>query len=78
MNTQTFTVGQTYTATSVCDHNCKWSYTVERRTAKNVWLKALDGSDKGEVLRRGVKVFSGEEMVWPMGQYSMAPILSAG
>lgn len=77
---KTFTVGQTYTATSICDRNCKWSYIVERRTAKNVWLRALNGSDKGELVRRGIKVltYSNEEIVLPLGQFSMAPILSAG
>jgi hypothetical protein len=68
-----FQINQTYSATSVCDHNCKWSFTVTRRTAKTVWLK----DDRNETKSFRVRVWDNAETVQPLGNYSMAPILSA-
>ena len=74
MTTETkFEVGRTYEMTSVCDHNCKWTYEVIKRTKKFVTL--LDSA--GIQIRRGITVYSGEEQVLPLGSYSMAPILGA-
>jgi len=68
-----FEVGRGYSMTSVCDHNCKWSYTVTRRTAKSVWIT----DDRGETIARRISLYEGEEQVMPLGRYSMAPILRA-
>ncbi len=72
-STRNFVVGTQYRATSVCDSNCHWDYTVQRRTAKSVWLLGADG----EVIMRRVSVYMGVEQVNPKGSYSMAPILGA-
>ncbi len=72
---QKFEAGRNYYMTSVCDHNCRWEYNVTRRTAKSVWLVQV-GSAKAP-RRFGIKTFMGEELVYPLGSYSMSPILGA-
>ena len=71
-----FEIGKTYTMTSVCDSNCKWSYTVTERTAQTVTI--TDGKEVKKC--RISKKYSGyrnSETVLPLGNYSMAPMLSA-
>lgn len=65
----TFTAGKTYSTRSVCDHNCVFEITVEKRTAKTLT------TSEGKTLRIGV--YEGVEFVKPMGSYSMAPIINA-
>ncbi len=73
-NETTFTTGETYRATSVCDSNCHWYFTVERRTNASVWV-----SERGEeAVRRAVRNYNGEEYFMPFGTYSMAAHCSAG
>ena len=71
-----FEIGKTYTMGSICNHEAVWSYTVKARTAQTITL-----DDGRETIRcRISKKFSeyrGAETVFPLGQYSMAPILSA-
>jgi hypothetical protein len=57
------------TATSVCDSNCKWTAKVLER--KGNFIIALI---EGEIVRKKVKVYDGEEYVMLLGSYSMAPI----
>ena len=57
------------TATSVCDSNCKWTAKVLER--KGNFIIALVG---GQIVRKKVKSFDGEEYVMLLGTYSMAPI----
>lgn len=33
-----FEVGKGYSMTSVCDHNCVWTYTVTARTAQTITI----------------------------------------
>ena len=74
-----FITGKTYSVSSVCDHNCVWEYKLEKRTEKSVWLTPLNGHQKADgTIRRTIKKYNGEEMVYPMGHYSMCPVLSAG
>ena len=57
------------TATSVCDSNCVWTAKVIER--KGNFIKAeIDG----QIVRKKVKVWNGEEYVLLLGSYSMAPI----
>lgn len=72
--TQTFQVGQTYSARSACDYDCVWQLLVVRRTAKFVTLRDLtDGSER----RVGVRVHNDAEYASPFGTYSMAPVICA-
>jgi len=69
-----FQIGTTYTTRSACDHECIFAFTVTARSAKFVTLE----DRHGRIARAGVKVFDGEERCFPMGRYSMAPVISAG
>lgn len=69
----TFQVGRTYSARSVCDHNCIWSFEVTKRTAKFITL-----DHDGETMRVGVRAHDGEEWASPFGTFSMCPVIRAG
>lgn len=67
-----FQVGATYATRSVCDHDCIFSITVARRTAKTITTT--------EGKRLGIRPLSygvAHESVMPYGRYSMAPIIDA-
>jgi|TARA_R110000782_G_scaffold30776_4_gene76377 hypothetical protein len=66
----TFEAGKTYWTRSVCDSDCIFKISVERRTAKT--LITTQG--------KRLKVYAGydgAEYVMPHGRYSMAAIISA-
>lgn len=71
-----FEIGKTYSMRSACDHNCIWTYTVTNRTAQTVTI-----SDGNEVKRCRISKQHSEyrnaETIFPLGQYSMCPSLSA-
>lgn len=69
-----FKVGGVYECRSACDSGCRWTYAVVRRTASTVWIREGEAS---ETVARRVSVYDGREQVFPMGKYSMAPILDA-
>lgn len=68
-----FEVGRRYSATSPCDHNCVWTFTVTKRTDKSVWIKDEDG----KVVRKSIQVWGDTESVLPFGKFSMCPVLRA-
>jgi hypothetical protein len=70
-----FKVSTDYGTRSICDHNCIFKFTVQKRTDKNIWI--LEKSSK-KVIRRKIDIWNGEESIFPYGKYSMAPILRAG
>lgn len=65
-----FQTGNTYSARSICDHDCIISVTVASRTPKTI------KTAEGKTLRIGVSG-DGVEFVKPWGSYSMAPIVRA-
>ena len=71
-----FEVGKLYSTRSICDHECIWEYVVIARTAKTITLK---DTMTGEVLKRriiqGLSEWNNCECVYPLGKYSMCPIL---
>ena len=68
----TFQTGTTYT-TGRGDY--EWTFTVTKRTAKFITIvDELDGSTKRVGVRTGWK---GHEYALPLGDYSMAPTISA-
>lgn len=69
MTVAAFEVGQSYSMTSACDHECVWTYTIARRTAKTIKTTC------GKTLR--LSVYNGVETCKPLGSYSMAPVLGA-
>lgn len=72
-----FEVGKTYSVRSICDHECIWSFTVLARTACTVTLQ----DDKSKIFKlrisKKTSEYLGAESVYPLGNYSMCPILSA-
>lgn len=73
MSATKFVTGARYQMRSICDHDCIWSYTVERRTEKSVWLR----DQAGKIERKAIRIWQGVEQVMPLGSYSMAPCLNA-
>lgn len=73
---KTFEIGQTYTMRSICNHDACWTYTVTARTAQTVTI-----TDGKKVQRCRISKLTSQhrnaESIYPLGQYSMAPILSA-
>lgn len=73
-----FEVGNIYACRSACDHDCIWYFRVVSRTKSTVTI--LKDDEKKPVVKRINKQLSecnGAESVYPLGNYSMAPILSA-
>lgn len=71
-----FEIGKTYTCFSICDQGCTWSYKVIARTAQTITV--TDGREK-KTLRiiKKLSEWNNTESTYPLGQYSMAPILRA-
>jgi len=67
--TTTIQKGSILTATSVCDSNCKWTATVLERKGNFIIADI-----QGEIVRKKVKIWDGEEYALLLGSYSMAPI----
>ena len=74
-NAMKFNVGQTYETRAIGDHNCVYSFKVQKRTAKTV---TITGSLIAGYGRRTIKIDDdGSEYVFPTGQHSFAPIIRA-
>lgn len=69
-----FAVGKVYTCRSACDYDTVFAWEVIARTDKTLTLKDW----RGDTVKRGVKVYDGEEYCSPDGRYSMAPQIRAG
>ena len=69
-----FKTGETYSARSICDYDCVFSFTILSRTAKTVTIEK-----HGRITKRGVKhsEYDNCEMCYPLGSYSMAPTIYA-
>lgn len=70
-----FEIGKTYTMRSPCMHDCIWSYTVTARTASTVTI--TDGKETKRCRISKYSAYLGAETIHPLGQYSMAPSLTA-
>ena len=70
--TKQFQVGQTYSTRSACDYDCIFSFAVVGRTEKTVKINY-----HGKVTSKKIKIYDGLETIYPLGSYSMAPVLSA-
>lgn len=73
-----FTVGKVYTTRFIGDSNIVLSYKVIHRTTSTV---IIEDTRTEEVKRcriiKKLSEYRGAESIYPMGQYSMAPIISA-
>ncbi len=71
-----FEVGKQYSMTSICNHECIWTYTVTARTAKIITI--TDGKETFKRrINQKISEYSNAETVYPLGRYSMAPSLTA-
>ena len=71
-----FETGKTYSMRSIGDHNCIWTYTVTGRTAQTITI--TDGNETKKCrINKKVSEWSDTETVFPLGRYSMAPMLRA-
>lgn len=71
-----FEIGREYSMRSCGDYNCVWTYKVIARTAKTITITDGEETKKCRVNKK-VSEFCGQESIFPLGQYSMAPILRA-
>ena len=71
-----FEVGKVYSMRSNCDHNCIWSYTVVERTEKTIIISDGKEVKKCRINKQSTEFFKAEA-VYPLGSYSMCPILVA-
>ncbi len=67
-----FLKGKTYQTRFINDHNSTLDVHVEARTEKTI-----TANFDGDVKRLRVTQIDGIEVVYPLGKYSMAPILRA-
>lgn len=77
-----FEVGQTYYGRFISNHSNVFVYRVVRRTEKSVWVQQLNRGTLepwGEVERKALSTsyMDEHEQCYPMGRYSMCPILGA-
>ncbi len=71
-----FEIGKTYATSSICDHDCIFSYTIMKRTEKTVTIRDIFGNVKRcKIHRDGRRPI---EYIYPQGVYSMCPVLDAG
>jgi len=68
-----FEAGHVYWCRSICDSDCVFSFKVMKRTDKTVWLKDRGGKIKA----RRVRISGQDEVLDPLGVYSMSPVLRA-
>lgn len=73
-----FEVGNIYACRSICNYDCIWYFKVVSRTKSTITI--LKDGEKNPIVKRINKQVSDTldaESVYPLGNYSMAPILSA-
>lgn len=72
-----FEVGKTYSMRSPCQHDCIWTYKVTARTAQTVTLTESRGEKVKCRISKAMSAYRQAETVFPLGRYSMCPMLSA-
>ena len=71
-----FEIVKTYSMRSACDHNCIWTYTVTARTNQTVTIS--DGKEVKKCrISKKISEYRNAETIYPLGQYSMCPSLTA-
>lgn len=71
-----FEIGKTYYMRSACNHECVWCYTITERTAATITITDGKKAQRCRISKR-TSEYRAAESIFPLGQYSMAPILSA-
>ena len=71
-----FEIGKEYSCRSICDHECVWTFTVIERTEKTITVTDGKSTKKLRIIQK-LSDWREAESCYPLGKYSMAPILSA-
>lgn len=71
-----FEVGKQYSMRSICDHECIWTYTVTARTVQTITITDGEKIQKCRISKKSSE-YRNAETVYPLGQYSMCPSLTA-
>lgn len=71
-----FEINKLYTMRSACNHDCTWSYIVIKRTAQTITITDGKATKTCRICKQ-VSQYLGAETIYPLGQYSMAPSLTA-
>lgn len=75
---KTFEIGKSYSMHSPCDHECVWTYKVVERTACTLTLLDVDTNKVRKCrISKLLTEWNKSETVLPLGNYSMAPVLTA-
>lgn len=76
-----FETGKIYEMVSPCDSECIWRYKIMKRTASTITIKSLGWDGRPEVrtcrVSKKVSEYFGEEIIYPLGKYSLCPSLNA-
>lgn len=79
-----FEIGKTYTMRSSGNQDCIWTYMVIARTAQTITLKDMSSNFREQSkapqrfrINKQVSVYRNAETVYPLGQYSLCPSLTA-
>ena len=74
-----FECGKIYQTRSICDYNCIFKIKIISRTEKTVTYLIL-GWPESNKTKRVARPFNyeGKEALYPLGKYSMAPLITAG
>lgn len=71
-----FEINKTYSMRSACDHDCIWTYKVIKRTEATITI--TDGKEtKTCRINKKYSEYRNTETIFPLGRYSMCPMLSA-
>ena len=77
-----FEVGKRYQMRSACDYECVWTYEVMARNIKTIYIRQIKSNgEQGRLLTfrviKSLTEYRQAESIRPLGNYSMAPVLSA-
>ena len=75
-----FEVNGLYSMRSICNQECVWQFVCTARTACTVTLRSMEGRAAKSItcrINKRASEYRNAETVYPLGQYSMAPALSA-
>lgn len=71
-----FEIGKNYSMRSIGNHDCVWTFEVIDRTAQTITI--TDGKEVKKCrVNKKVSEWNGTETIYPLGRYSMCPVLHA-
>lgn len=73
-----FKIGHSYYMRSIGDHDCVWGYIVTARTKSTITIRQLGRLEQNTYrISKQTSIYRNAESVYPLGRYSLCPILSA-